>query len=223
MRLLLLLAVLAVCDSAKISAHGAVNKKAENLRSALSSKDFKAARQSDLMPHALSLSSHLSQRDYSSSISKRKKAHRKLAGKNPELTPLFPGYGTHYSYVYVGTPPQRQSLIVDTGSHWTAFPCTGCTQCGTHTDNYFATANSSTIKTFDKCEESKKINNKFCPISQTYAEGSSWNAVQVITHFLPQSPLHQIIPYYDRTRSTLLSHIATHSTPISLHLIPYRE
>lgn len=40
--------------------------------------------------------------------------------------PLHAGYGTHYSYFYVGTPPQRVSVIVDTGSHWTAFPCDGC-------------------------------------------------------------------------------------------------
>lgn len=24
----------------------------------------------------------------------------------PEVAPIFPGYGTHYAYVYVGTPPQ---------------------------------------------------------------------------------------------------------------------
>lgn len=40
--------------------------------------------------------------------------------------PVHSGYGTHYSFVYVGTPPQRVSVILDTGSHLTAFPCTGC-------------------------------------------------------------------------------------------------
>jgi hypothetical protein len=40
--------------------------------------------------------------------------------------PVHRGYGTHYSYIYVGTPPQRVSVILDTGSHFTAFPCTGC-------------------------------------------------------------------------------------------------
>jgi hypothetical protein len=33
------------------------------------------------------------------------------ARKLSELTPLFPGYGTHFAYVFVGTPPQRQSVI----------------------------------------------------------------------------------------------------------------
>lgn len=31
------------------------------------------------------------------------------------ISPLYPGYGTHFSYIYVGTPPQRQSVIIDTG------------------------------------------------------------------------------------------------------------
>ena len=48
------------------------------------------------------------------------------------LTPLYPGYGTHFSYVWVGTPGQRQSVIIDTGSHYTAFPCTGCSQVAKH-------------------------------------------------------------------------------------------
>jgi hypothetical protein len=47
-----------------------------------------------------------------------------------QTTPLSQGYGTHYATVYVGTPPQRKSVIVDTGSHYTAFPCAGCTNCG---------------------------------------------------------------------------------------------
>ena len=38
--------------------------------------------------------------------------------------PLSQGYGTHYVHLWVGSPtPQRQSVIVDTGSHFTAFPC----------------------------------------------------------------------------------------------------
>jgi hypothetical protein len=50
---------------------------------------------------------------------------RLLGGPEGEV-PLHAGYGTHYSFLYVGTPPQRVSVILDTGSHWTAFPCTGC-------------------------------------------------------------------------------------------------
>ena len=45
--------------------------------------------------------------------------------------PLFRGQGTHYVFIWVGSPPQRVSVIVDTGSHHTAFPCVGC-KCGQH-------------------------------------------------------------------------------------------
>lgn len=116
--------------------------------------------------------------------------HRKLGYLNPNLTPLYPGYGTHFAYLYVGTPSQRQSVIIDTGSykyqdichyniehifvgsHYTAFPCVGCSQCGQHTDEYFDYKNSSTAKLLD-------CNNNPCVISQSYSEGSSWKAIQV--------------------------------------------
>jgi hypothetical protein len=57
-----------------------------------------------------------------------------------QTAPLSQGYGTHYITVWVGSPtPQRKTLIVDTGSHHTAFPCKGCDNCGEefHTDAYF--------------------------------------------------------------------------------------
>lgn len=38
--------------------------------------------------------------------------------------------GYYYVNIYAGTPPQKQSLIVDTASHITTFPCTLCTSCG---------------------------------------------------------------------------------------------
>ena len=44
-------------------------------------------------------------------------------------TPLFLAIGTHFAYVYVGTPPQRASVIINTRSHFTAFPCSGCKNC----------------------------------------------------------------------------------------------
>eukprot|EP00551_Chaetoceros_affinis_P020525 CAMPEP_0203740334 /NCGR_PEP_ID=MMETSP0092-20131115/49508_1 /ASSEMBLY_ACC=CAM_ASM_001090 /TAXON_ID=426623 /ORGANISM="Chaetoceros affinis, Strain CCMP159" /LENGTH=139 /DNA_ID=CAMNT_0050626721 /DNA_START=114 /DNA_END=530 /DNA_ORIENTATION=+ len=47
-----------------------------------------------------------------------------------EVGGLYQGYGTHYVDLWVGSPPQRQTVIVDTGSGVTAFPCTGCNDCG---------------------------------------------------------------------------------------------
>lgn len=98
--------------------------------------------------------------------------HRLLRSET-KLIPLFPGYGTHYVYLYVGTPPQRQSVIVDTGSFITAFPCSECSQCGQHTDPYFDVKNSSTA-VIPKC-----LQNANCAISQTYTEGSTWHGYKV--------------------------------------------
>ena len=44
---------------------------------------------------------------------------------------LYEGYGVHYVDLWVGCPqPQRVTVIVDTGSSVTGFPCTGCIHCG---------------------------------------------------------------------------------------------
>lgn len=49
---------------------------------------------------------------------------------NYQAVPLSQGYGTHFSNLWIGTPtPQRKTVIVDTGSHYTAFPCTGTFAC----------------------------------------------------------------------------------------------
>jgi len=68
-----------------------------------------------------------------------------------QVIPLFQGIGTHYADVWVGSGsdgPQRQTVIVDTGSHYTAFPCTGCSNCGEsyHTNYYFDPAKSQSFK-----------------------------------------------------------------------------
>lgn len=105
-----------------------------------------------------------------------------------QLTPLFQGYGTHYATVWVGTPPQRKSVIVDTGSHFTAFPCVGCKNCGEdhHTDSFFDPSKSSTFHALncDECGDHAQCNNKKqCTFSQSYTEGSSWSAYQARDRF----------------------------------------
>jgi Xylanase inhibitor N-terminal len=100
-----------------------------------------------------------------------------------EEAPLMPGYGTHFSYVYVGTPPQRVSVIIDTGSHFTAFPCKGCKACGEHTDPYWDLEASSTAKatTCAECHGAFSCSaGQKCTFGQSYSEGSSWTAFQVI-------------------------------------------
>jgi hypothetical protein len=96
---------------------------------------------------------------------------------------LYQGYGTHYIDMWCGTPPQRQTVIVDTGSGVTAFPCSGCNgDCGApeyHIDEYYIESDSSTFEkyTCDQCQRGK-CNSAECIISMSYAEGSSWKAYE---------------------------------------------
>jgi len=103
---------------------------------------------------------------------------------NYQAVPLSQGYGTHFANVWVGSPtPQRKTVIVDTGSHYTAFPCLGCQQCGGphHTDPYFNPQKSTTFHQLqcDECQDGVICENGKCIFTQSYTEGSSWAAVQV--------------------------------------------
>ncbi|KAL7462147.1 hypothetical protein ACHAXS_002538, partial [Conticribra weissflogii] len=103
-----------------------------------------------------------------------------------QMGALYQGYGTHYVDLWVGTPtPQRQTVIVDTGSGVTAFPCEECQNCGSsyHTDGYFVQSKSQTFRALS-CNEcfrgycATMDGSKKCRISMSYAEGSSWSAYE---------------------------------------------
>ncbi len=89
-----------------------------------------------------------------------------------ESMPIYHMLGSYFAYLWVGSPPQRVSVIMDTGSHYTAFPCTGC-NCGTHMDPYFNPKVSSS-SVVSKCFAGSR-----CYIKQSYSEGSSWHAYKV--------------------------------------------
>jgi len=104
-----------------------------------------------------------------------------------EVGGLYQGYGTHYVDLWVGTPPQRQTVIIDTGSGVTAFPCSACSNCGKgyHASPLFVEANSSSFQKLkcDSCIErgtctNRKKDNEYCKIGVSYQEGSSWSAYQ---------------------------------------------
>lgn len=120
-------------------------------------------------------------------IINRNRRNRSLSFDNStlEVGGLYQGYGTHYVDLWIGTPPQRQTVIVDTGSGITAFPCSKCADCGFsyHVDKFFQEKESSTFQKYEcgQCEGascSGSGNNKFCHLSVSYQEGSMWNAYQ---------------------------------------------
>jgi len=89
-------------------------------------------------------------------------------------------YGNIDAFAYyfidlsVGTPPQRVSVIIDTGSAVAAFPCANCAHCGRHIDPAFDFARSSTAR-WVSCggDCSGSCSNGHCSYRQGYLEGSS--------------------------------------------------
>lgn len=67
-----------------------------------------------------------------------------------QVDALYQGYGTHYVDIWCGSPPQRQTVIVDTGSGLAGFPCEGCQDCGEapayHIDKVFDQNASNTFQ-----------------------------------------------------------------------------
>jgi len=59
-------------------------------------------------------------------------SHNNNQKTNMHILPIYgnSSLGYYYINVYVGTPPQEQSVIIDTGSGQFAFPCSKCTSCG---------------------------------------------------------------------------------------------
>lgn len=103
---------------------------------------------------------------------------------NQHITSLYQGYGTHYIDLWVGTPnPQRQTVIVDTGSHLTAFPCSQCVDCGEsyHTDPLYDESSSISFQklTCKDCSLGSCKSDK-CFLGLSYKEGSSWTAYEAI-------------------------------------------
>ncbi len=74
-------------------------------------------------------------------------------GQNPQLPKhIIPVYGNaslgyYYVNLYIGTPPQEQSVIIDTGSGQLALPCSKCVSCGNaHIHRPFDMRQSSSSK-----------------------------------------------------------------------------
>lgn len=103
---------------------------------------------------------------------------RMLQGDSPILGTLALGY--YYAFLWIGSPPQRASVILDTGSSITAIPCSSCQNCGHHMDPPFdpaaSTSNEQVMCREEACGQlyqTKCGSGDRCSFSQHYSESSS--------------------------------------------------
>ena len=124
-------------------------------------------------PNATSLPPHLAARH-----ARRLAAYAPALVSEP-LTGDLMAHGYFSAEVSVGSPPQRFSLIVDTGSSITALPCAECARCGDHANPRFRPSASRTFKAVG-CEESRYgctscHEHAYCAYHVAYQEGSSYS------------------------------------------------
>lgn len=101
----------------------------------------------------------------------------------PSSFPVYQEYGAYYVEIYVGSPPQKQTVLVDSGSENTGIPCADCVDCGErHVDPNFKQSVSGSFRQL-KCSDCQKgrCEEKYdtCAIQSFYAEKSSWQGNEV--------------------------------------------
>lgn len=111
--------------------------------------------------------------------------------KAQQVDAAYQGYGTHYIDLWTGTPPQRQTLIINTGAPGIGFPCSNCVDnCGDtsnqfHADRFFDETASLTFRTVHcgecevgECKVDSSSPSGKCTKGFAYAEGSSWSGFE---------------------------------------------
>ncbi|KDO26024.1 hypothetical protein SPRG_08677 [Saprolegnia parasitica CBS 223.65] len=91
--------------------------------------------------------------------------------------------GVRHAALYLGVPPQRALVVIDTASDWTAVVASSCTTCGNHTDPGYDTAKSTT-SAYDNCTSFRQCflcdsARAACEVQRTYVDGSGWTGAAV--------------------------------------------
>ncbi|KDO21566.1 hypothetical protein SPRG_13377 [Saprolegnia parasitica CBS 223.65] len=102
---------------------------------------------------------------------------RQLADGSFQVVPLRHDAGTHYTYAYLGSPPQRTPVVVDTGSHVLAVPCAGGASFEVTSSTTLTYPNCTSAASTFQCASCDA--DATCHISQAYSTGGSWTGVVV--------------------------------------------
>lgn len=89
--------------------------------------------------------------------------------------------GYYYAEIFIGAPPVKQSVIIDTGSRLLAFPCKGCIGCGKHMNPYYDFSKSASSRHVG-CKDSgfcQSCDVGKCKYKIDYAEGSSISGIMI--------------------------------------------
>ncbi len=98
--------------------------------------------------------------------------------------PLIAAHNSHHVNIYIGSPPQRRLVIVDTGSRTLVLPCKPCQNCGNkHFSKENLDLNYSSTDVRNLCNQNECTfvsgwdksckNNNECNFKLSYSEGSS--------------------------------------------------
>jgi hypothetical protein len=99
--------------------------------------------------------------------------------------PVYGGmgdFGYYFTDIAIGTPPQRMSVIIDTGSDGLSVACTTCEACGrAHLDPFYNPEISISFEYLEECP-AIHLRNPTCTFEKRYLEGSVLKGRMFLDH-----------------------------------------